>query len=87
MKKIGIEKGLTDLEDYLSNEGYSVKEFDRNSIENSSFYDNLDAVVITGQSVNVLGYGDTKTKVPQVYADGLTLEEIKNQIETKIGGK
>lgn len=83
VKKVAVEKGLKDLEQYLSNEGYSVKEFEMNSVENSSFYDQFDAVVITGGSVNVMGYEDTMTKAPQIIADGLTAEEIKSQIDSK----
>jgi galactitol-specific phosphotransferase system IIB component len=83
VKKVAVEKGLKDLEQYLSKEGYSVKEFEMNSTENSSFYDQFDAVVITGGSVNVMGYEDTMTKTPQIIADGLTAEEIKSQIDSK----
>ena len=83
MKKVAVEKGLGDVEQYLSNQGYSVQEFERNSIENSSFYNGFDAVVVTGESMNVMGFEDTKTKVPQIIADGLTAEEVKNQLDTR----
>ena len=83
MKKVAVEKGLGDVEQYLSNQGYSVQEFERNSIENSSFYNRFDAVVVTGESMNVMGFEDTKTKVPQIIADGLTAEEVKNQLDSK----
>lgn len=83
MKKIAIEKGLSDVENYLSDAGYEVKEFQRNNIENASFYSDYDAVVITGQSVNLIGYENTKDKVAEIYADGLTPEEVKKQIELK----
>jgi galactitol-specific phosphotransferase system IIB component len=84
VKKVAVEKGLGDVEQYLSNQGYSVKEFEMNSTENTSFYDQFDAVVITGGSVNVMGYQDTMTKVPQIIADGLTAEEIKKEIDNKM---
>lgn len=83
MKKVAVEKGLGDVEQYLSNQGYDVQGFEMNSTENSSFYDQFDAVVITGGSVNVMGYEDTMTKVPQIIADGLTAEEIKREIDSK----
>jgi len=84
LKKVAVEKGLKDVEQYLSTQGYSVQEFERNSIENASFYNGFDAVVVTGQSINVLGYEDTKTKVPQIIAEGLTAQEIGRQIDSKI---
>jgi galactitol-specific phosphotransferase system IIB component len=83
LKKVAVEKGLKDVEQYLSEQGYSVQEFERNSIENASFYSGFDAVVVTGQSINVMGYEDTKTKVPQIIAEGLTAQEIGRQIDSK----
>lgn len=83
MKKVAVEKGLGDVEQYLSSQGYTVEKFEMNSTENSNYYNGFDAVVITGGSVNVMGYEDTKTKVPQIIADGLTAEEIKKEIDTK----
>jgi hypothetical protein len=87
MKNIAIEKGLSDVESFLSNAGYQVKEFERNSIEKASFYNSFDAVVITGQSMNLMGYEDTTTKVPEIYADGLTPEQVEKQIEIKTKNK
>lgn len=81
MKKVAVEKGLGTVGNYLSNNGYSIEEFEINSTENSSFYDQFDAVVVTGQSLNVMGYSDTTTRVPQIIADGQTAEEIKNQLD------
>ena len=84
MRKVAVEKGLKDVEQYLSEQGYSVQEFERNSIENASFYNGFDAVVVTGQSLNVFGYEDTGTKVPQIIAEGLTAEEVKNQLDRTV---
>lgn len=81
MKKVALEKGLGTVGNYLSKNGYSVEEFEINSTENSSFYDQFDAVVVTGQSINVMGYSDTTTRTPQIIADGQTAEEIKSQLE------
>lgn len=83
MKKVAVEKGLKDVEQYLSEHGYSVQEFERNSIENASFYNGFDAVVVTGQSINVMGYQDTETKTPQIVAEGLTAQEIGREVESK----
>ena len=84
MKKVAVEKGLSDVEQYLSQQGYNVQQFERNSVEKGSFYNKFDAVVVTGESMNVMGYEDTVTKVPQVVADGLTAEEVKNQLDSKM---
>lgn len=87
MKKVGVEKGLSDVKEYLTDNGYSVEEFERNSINNANFYNTLDAIIITGQSMNLMGIEDTKTEVPEVMADGLTPEEVKRQLENKVIGK
>lgn len=81
MKKIGIEKGMSDVENYLKNEGYSVQVVDEETRKNPSSLDKFDAVVTTGLNTNAAGYFDTSTKVPMINADGLTPEEIKSAIE------
>ncbi|MCY6369092.1 YkuS family protein [Clostridium ganghwense] len=84
MKKIAVEKQLSNIKNYLSNEGYSVEEIDKNIKNTTSSFDKFDAVVLTGQSINMLGMEDTLTSTPTINAEGLTQEEVKRQIESKI---
>lgn len=73
MKTIGVEKGLDNICRYLENEGYNVEEVDVAKKINIST-DNLDAFIVTGMNDNVFGNDQTKTKIPLINADDLTLQ-------------
>ena len=83
MKKIGIEKGLSTIADYLRTEGYSVEILGEDLESNVSKCDGLDAIVTADYNTNMMGFGDTSTKIPIINASGLTPEEIKNMIDQK----
>lgn len=84
MKKVAVEKQLSNVQQYLSNQGYSVEKIEKNMENNTSSFDKFDAVVLTGQSINMLGMEDTLTSTPTIDAEGLTPEQVKQQIENKI---
>lgn len=80
MKKIGIQKGLTPIKDYLNSKGYSVMEFEK-SLENEvGNLTDVDAVVITGMTENVIGDERTSINVPIIDARGLVPEEVEEHI-------
>jgi non-canonical (house-cleaning) NTP pyrophosphatase len=81
MKKVGIEAGLTNVADYLSNKGYSVRTLQGLMVENISSLNELDAIVVGGLSANTIGYDDPEVKAQLINADGLTLQEVENMIE------
>jgi galactitol-specific phosphotransferase system IIB component len=83
MKKIGVEKGLSMIADFLSNQGYSVQLLDENFQNNIAKADNLDAIITADYNTDMMGFSDTSTKVPVINASGLTPEEIKNMIDQK----
>jgi galactitol-specific phosphotransferase system IIB component len=83
VKKVGIEKGLKDIADYLTNEGYSVQELNESIENNTSKYDGLDAIITADYNTDMMGYSNTQTKVPVINASGLTPQEIKNMIDQK----
>jgi len=84
LKKIGVERGLSNIADYLKNEGYSVEILDESIEENSHRLRNLDAIVTAGYNSNMLGISDIRTNAPVVNAKGLTPEEVKAQIEQRL---
>ncbi|AKA70371.1 MULTISPECIES: YkuS family protein [Clostridium] len=84
MKRIGIEQGLSMIADYLSSKGYSVETLSGNFENNTSKYENLDAIVTADYNTDMMGISDTSTKVPVINASGLTQEEVENMIEQKI---
>jgi len=81
MKKIAVQKGLTEVKDYLSGEGYTVKEFDNSKKNAGHFLDRYDAVIVTGENQNIMGVEETITSTPIIDATGMTGEEVKNNIE------
>lgn len=81
MKKVGIEKGLRNVADYLSSEGYSVQELSGPIKENLSRLGNLDVIVTSGLDTDMMGHSTTETRTPVVNADGLTPEEVKSLID------
>ena len=83
MKKVAVQKGLSPVKNYLENSGYSVKEFDSSNKTADNYLDKFDAVVVTGESENIMGMEDTTTSASIINADGMTPEDIKNEIERK----
>ncbi len=83
MKKIGVEKGLTNVADYLKNQGYNVEILSENIENNIAKYDNLDVIVTADYNSNMMGFSDTSTNIPVITASGLTAEEVKNMIDQK----
>lgn len=83
MKKIGVEKGLTNVADYLKNQGYKVEILSENIEDNIAKYDNLDVIVTADYNSNMMGFSDTSTSIPVITASGLTAEEVKNMIDQK----
>ncbi|MBU5438117.1 YkuS family protein [Tissierella sp. MSJ-40] len=81
MKKIGVEKGLDNVAEFLTNEGYSVQMLSESIDDNISKLDGLDAIVAAGYNTNMLGYSDTETKAPVVNASGLSPQEVKDMLD------
>lgn len=81
MKKIGVEVGLTNVADFLKNEGFSVEILSESIDNNIPKLDGLDAIVTSGMNTDMLGISDTETKAPVISANGLTPQEIKSRIE------
>ena len=81
MKKIAVQKGLNPIKDYLSDEGYTVKEFDNRKKNAGHFLDRYDAVIVTGENQNIMGVDETISSTPIIDATGMTGEEVKKQIE------
>jgi Uncharacterised protein family (UPF0180). len=84
MNKIGVERGLSNIASYLNSQGFSVELLSDEVGGNTAKYNNLDAIVTSGLNSNMLGIHDTSTKVPVINADGMTQEEVKNEIQQRI---
>ncbi len=80
MKKVAIENSLQNVKAYLQEKGYTVDSLENNKQNINSF----DAIIVSGQDSNVLGMEDTFTKGSIISAQGLTPENIYNELENKL---
>lgn len=83
MKKIGVEKGLSMVADYLTNQGFSVQTLSENLENNAQNLDNLDAVIVSDLNSDMMGFSDTTSRVPVINASGLTPEEVRDLVDRK----
>jgi hypothetical protein len=81
MKKVAVQEGLKPIKDYLSEEGFTVKEFGNRKKNAGNFLNKYDAVVVTGENQNIMGTQDTISTTTIINATGMTGEEIKLQVE------
>ena len=76
MKRIAIEQDLSNVKEYLQNNGYTVE-----CLENfKGNLDSFDAIVVTGQNSNFLGMQNTTTKASVINANGLTAEDVYTRL-------
>lgn len=80
--KIAIEPALSNVRDYLSDMGYNVVDIDVNKEAGS--LRGFDAIVVNGVSTNLMGMSNTRSKAPVINADGLTPEQIAQEIRSKL---
>lgn len=79
MSKIGVEESLTNIQEALREKGFDVVE-----IKQEADAKNLDCCVVTGLESNVMGISDTSIKASIIDADGLTADEVCQQVENKL---
>ncbi len=84
MKNIGIQKELSTIRDYLKDNGYNVNEVDTTNLTSGTTLQSFDAIVVSGVGDNLMGIDDTSTKAPVINADGLTPEDVKNQLDRAV---
>lgn len=84
MRKIGVEKGLSNVVDYLTNEGYTVEVLSESIDNNISKLGSLDAIVTAGYNTDMLGISDTETNAPVINAKGLSPQEVKSILDKRI---
>jgi len=81
MTKIGVEESLTDIQQALSEQGYNVSQLKHTADVANMDYD---FCVVTGLDTNVMGIQDTTTKASIIEANGLTANDIVNEIKNRL---
>jgi hypothetical protein len=80
MAKIGVEQSLTNVQDALREKGHQVIE-----LKNESDAQNCDCCVVTGIDSNVMGMQDTYTKGSVIDANGMSADEVCQEVESRLG--
>lgn len=79
MAKIAVEQSLSDVQQALRDKGHEVFELKQEYDTN-----NADCCVISGMDQNVMGMQDTTLKGPVISANGLTADEVCQQVENRL---
>ncbi|EMT40020.1 Uncharacterized protein family (UPF0180) [Thermoanaerobacter thermohydrosulfuricus WC1] len=79
-KRVAVESQLSNIKEYLKQKGYEVVELKETLSEKNNLND-YDAIVITGQSRNMLGIDDISTKVPVIDATGMSPFDVEESIK------
>lgn len=74
-KQIAVEKGLENVSQALKDAGYQVVNLENINLQN------VQCVVVSGSSENLMGIQDAETKAPVINAQGLSPQEIIQRIE------
>jgi hypothetical protein len=77
-KKVAVESNLTNVDQALQSGGFQTV-----GLEDSSLND-VSAIVVSGQDKNFLGMQDTSRKIPVINAEGLSAEDVVNQVKNLI---
>jgi hypothetical protein len=78
MARVAVEGSLTQIKQMLRDNGYDV-------VELGNWQNMVDAIVITGQDVNVLNdQSKTISGAPVINAAGMTAEEVFHAVHTRL---
>ncbi|WP_449539851.1 YkuS family protein [Ferdinandcohnia sp. Marseille-Q9671] len=80
MAKIGIEGSLTNVQQALQEKGYDVVQ-----LRQESDAQNCDCCVVTGLDSNVMGIANTVTQGSVIEANGLSAEQVCQEVESRLG--
>jgi len=80
MKKVGIEKPLSNVKRYLESRDCTVDILDESNKESGAALNKYDAIVVSGADSNFMGMEDIVTTTPVISAAGKTEDEIYNEV-------
>jgi hypothetical protein len=80
MKKVAIEKPLSNVRRYLESRDCAVEMLDSNNKESQGALNRFDAIVVTGADSNFMGMEDVVTNTKVINAEGKTEDEIYDEV-------
>lgn len=87
MKKIGVERALTHVKDYLEHNDFNVEMLDESNKESQRALNKFDAIVVTGADANLMGMQNTMTRTPVINAQGKTAEDVYQELLNRMQSK
>jgi galactitol-specific phosphotransferase system IIB component len=82
LKEIAVEKGLSNISNYLKSNGYQVSEIDFGQKSNRGAIERFDAIVLSDMNNDFMGIEITETKAPVIVASGMKPEDVKARIDS-----
>jgi 5,10-methylene-tetrahydrofolate dehydrogenase/methenyl tetrahydrofolate cyclohydrolase len=80
VKKVGIEKPLSNVKRYLESRDCIVEVLESNNKESQRALNKLDAIVVTGSDSNFMGMEDVMTGTKVINAAGKTEDEVYDEV-------
>ncbi|MDD4504223.1 MAG: YkuS family protein [Clostridiaceae bacterium] len=80
MKKVGIEKPLSNVRRYLESRDCTVEVLESNNKESQRALNKFDAIVVSGSDSNFMGMEDVMTSTKVINAAGKTEDEVYNEV-------
>ncbi|WP_103105412.1 YkuS family protein [Brevibacillus reuszeri] len=78
MARVAVENSLSEISKMLRDNGYEV-------VDLGNWQQVVDAIVITGQDINVLGdQNKTITSAPVINAEGMTANEVFHAVNVRL---
>ncbi|MFP3387801.1 YkuS family protein [Brevibacillus sp. SIMBA_040] len=78
MARVAVENSLSEISKMLRDNGYEV-------VDLGNWQQVVDAIVITGQDINVLGdQNKTITSAPVISAEGMTANEVFHAVNVRL---
>ncbi|WP_289136253.1 YkuS family protein [uncultured Brevibacillus sp.] len=78
MARVAVEHTLSEISKMLRDNGYEV-------VDLGNWQQVVDAIVITGQDINVLGdQNKTITSAPVINAEGMTANEVFHAVNVRL---
>ncbi|KQL49139.1 YkuS family protein [Brevibacillus choshinensis] len=78
MARVAVEQSLSQISKMLRDNGYDV-------VDLGNWQQVVDAIVITGQDINVLGdQNKTITGAPIINAEGMTANEVFHEVHVRL---
>lgn len=79
MPTVGVESSLSSIKSALESKGYQVV-----SLQKEQDAKNCDCCVVSGGDLNVMGIQNVVTQGSVIDAQGLTTEQVLQEVETRI---